>query len=71
MGRRRDYDEGYDDARFEVNYVHKRGEIRREIRHTISRRGTARITMAPLRRGEGVDGLGQEGEHGLEGAPGV
>jgi hypothetical protein len=60
-----------DDGYFESKYVHERGEIRREVRHSVARGGATRVAVTPLRQGEGVDGLGQERQHGLEGAPGV
>jgi len=60
-----------DDGCFELEHVHKRYEIRREIMDTVPRRGATRVAVAPLRQGEGADGFGQMRQHALEGAPGV
>ena len=60
-----------DDGCFESERVHESREIRREIAQDGTPRGTARVAMAPLRQGKGVNGLGQIGEHELEGSPGV
>src|SRR5215212_806429 len=61
----------HDDGCFEMEHVHERRQIRREIAGMVASRWTARITMAPLRQGVSVDRLGQIGQHKLERSPGV
>src|SRR5919112_588791 len=56
---------------FEMERVHERRQIRREIAGMKASRWTARITMAPLRQGVSVDRHGQIRQHELEGSPGV
>jgi hypothetical protein len=48
----------HDNGGFEMEYIHERRQIRREIAGMVAPRGTARITMAPLRQGKCVDRLG-------------
>jgi hypothetical protein len=60
-----------DDGSIETELIHERRQVSREIAGMIAPRGTARITMTPLRHGERVDGLGQIRQHRLERTPGV
>ncbi|HZA27693.1 MAG TPA: hypothetical protein VE915_08660 [Actinomycetota bacterium] len=47
-----------DDRRFQMESVHERCHVRREIMETVTLRRVARIAVAPLRQGEGADGFG-------------
>ena len=42
----------------EMYRVHERLQVRRKIAGLVAPGGTARVTMAPLRQGESVNGLG-------------
>ena len=55
----------------EMERVHERCQVCREIIETIACHRTTRIAVAPLCQGKGADGLGQVRQHALEGVPGV
>jgi hypothetical protein len=60
-----------DDGCPEVKRVHESRQVFRETAGMVAPCWTARVAVAPLRQGEGVDRRGQIGEYELEGSPGV
>jgi hypothetical protein len=61
----------YDKSGFKMDLVHKLYKIGREITDTVTRRGAARITVASLRWGKGMNVVRQVSHKELEGMPGV